>query len=655
MSMMQAQSLRDTLLAMPLPRLQEYVRLHKDDPYVVTMALSIANDKKKAATAQQGMAGRQPQPTVVDQQIAQMGPSAASMPEDVGIGQLPAQNMQGMAGGGIVAFDGGGEVPRFGGGGLTPQQLASLYELDPVLAAQAERGVLSEFAKSKISSLLSGARSAMQPSGGMLNPNIPLPTAEGVKGLLGKGAKVAGKLAGPAMAADLGLTALDLYNTPTEDIRKFYGYDQSDPSLLGDIAVRSRAALGMLNPFGDTSEGLRAIRQQRSAATQAPAAAPVPNYTQDLAPGMTAAAPLQTGEEKKALPEDKKAPPAAVPTAVPQVAAPRLNTAGIAALPTDTATIADELKKIQPAYPTALPEAQQKGIDELTKAEQALVDKNLADIEAEQKNRAPALKDFEKLLNDRKARIEGREKDLAPMALLQAGLSIMAGTSPYALVNVGAGATVGMEAYRKGADKLEEARDKMDEGFAKIEEVRRNESRMDAKELRQARMDAMRPQIEAKKLAINALNENWKLSITQATNIFNQMSQDRRTFYEQASQNVRAQLQADTSVTTANINAQTQRDVAGMPGANERLYSRLGNGDVAKGLKLFAESMGYGGDKTSLAALKDYTGPLGEAKLKKLEQGTPEERLTAMQIRNKLKELGGIGRIAPVNVDNALP
>jgi hypothetical protein len=40
------------------------------------------------------------------------------MPEDVGIGALPAPNMQGMAGGGIVAFGDGGEVERFQTGGV---------------------------------------------------------------------------------------------------------------------------------------------------------------------------------------------------------------------------------------------------------------------------------------------------------------------------------------------------------------------------------------------------------------------------------------------------------------------------------------------------------------------------------------------------------
>jgi len=126
---------------MELPQLQQYAALHKNDPYVVALALSIANQKKQMGAAQAGQAGMQPQPKVVDQQIAGM---AQAMPEDMGIGQLPAPNMQRMAEGGIVAFDEGGEVPRYQVGGipqvgqLSAQQLANLFAIDPMLAEEAE-------------------------------------------------------------------------------------------------------------------------------------------------------------------------------------------------------------------------------------------------------------------------------------------------------------------------------------------------------------------------------------------------------------------------------------------------------------------------------------------------------------------------------------
>jgi hypothetical protein len=98
------QAMTQTMSAMSPQQLQQYALLHKHDPYVVTMALSIANQKKQAMIAQQGQAGMQPQPKVVDSAIAQMA----------GIDQLHAGNMD-FADGGIVGYADGGEVRRFNG------------------------------------------------------------------------------------------------------------------------------------------------------------------------------------------------------------------------------------------------------------------------------------------------------------------------------------------------------------------------------------------------------------------------------------------------------------------------------------------------------------------------------------------------------------
>jgi soluble lytic murein transglycosylase-like protein len=97
------------LAKMPDQALQQYAAMHKNDPYTVTLALSESNRRKQMRMGAQG-AGAMPQPKVVDQDIAQMSPppQQQALPEESGIGQLPAQNMQNMAGGGIVAFDDGG-------------------------------------------------------------------------------------------------------------------------------------------------------------------------------------------------------------------------------------------------------------------------------------------------------------------------------------------------------------------------------------------------------------------------------------------------------------------------------------------------------------------------------------------------------------------
>jgi hypothetical protein len=152
--MLNVQNLTNTLSRMELPDLQKYAAMHKNDPYVVSLALSIANQKKQMMVGKAGQAGMPPRPKVVDQQIAQMvapppqqmaaAPQQQMLPEDVGIGQLPAQNMQNMAEGGIVAFDEGGDVPGYAGGTFTKkdpkQEFATKYRNAAVIAGQ-ELGV----------------------------------------------------------------------------------------------------------------------------------------------------------------------------------------------------------------------------------------------------------------------------------------------------------------------------------------------------------------------------------------------------------------------------------------------------------------------------------------------------------------------------------
>ena len=117
--MINVNQITSELAKMPDHALQQYAAMHKNDPYTVTLALSEANRRKQMRMGAQG-AGAMPQPKVVDQDIAQMSaPQQQALPEDSGIGQLPAQNMQGMAGGGIVAFDEGGDVPGYAEGVFT--------------------------------------------------------------------------------------------------------------------------------------------------------------------------------------------------------------------------------------------------------------------------------------------------------------------------------------------------------------------------------------------------------------------------------------------------------------------------------------------------------------------------------------------------------
>lgn len=102
--MINVNQITSMLAKLPDQSLQKYAAMHKNDPYVMALAVAESNRRKEMRAAGQGQMGVQQQPKVVDQDIASM---AAPMPEDQGIAQLPAGDMD-FADGGIVAFAGDG-------------------------------------------------------------------------------------------------------------------------------------------------------------------------------------------------------------------------------------------------------------------------------------------------------------------------------------------------------------------------------------------------------------------------------------------------------------------------------------------------------------------------------------------------------------------
>lgn len=100
--MINVQNISSKLASLPDQALKQYAEMHKDDPYVFSLALSESNRRKEMRSqAQQAM----PQPKVVDKELEDMDIRKA-LPEDLGIARIPVD--MNMASGGIVAFDDGG-------------------------------------------------------------------------------------------------------------------------------------------------------------------------------------------------------------------------------------------------------------------------------------------------------------------------------------------------------------------------------------------------------------------------------------------------------------------------------------------------------------------------------------------------------------------
>lgn len=147
------QNIMATLRSMPDAQLAQYAAMHKNDPFIFPLAFQESQNRKHVRAAEQAKGAGQEAPKVVDQDLAEMQPASQMLPEDVGIAQLPAQNIQGMAGGGIVAFEEGGRVQRFQNqgyvqedqmfnvlppgamGSVPPKAASETSAFDPIMAA----------------------------------------------------------------------------------------------------------------------------------------------------------------------------------------------------------------------------------------------------------------------------------------------------------------------------------------------------------------------------------------------------------------------------------------------------------------------------------------------------------------------------------------
>ncbi len=124
--MINVQNISSKLASLPDQALKQYAEMHKEDPYVFSLALSESNRRKELRSRTQQP---DPQPKVVDKELADMDVRKA-LPEDLGIARIPVD--MNMAGGGIVAFGDGGYVPTYKKDGLVDSKKVFVDQYGPV-------------------------------------------------------------------------------------------------------------------------------------------------------------------------------------------------------------------------------------------------------------------------------------------------------------------------------------------------------------------------------------------------------------------------------------------------------------------------------------------------------------------------------------------
>jgi hypothetical protein len=241
-------------------------------------------------------------------------------------------------------------------------------------------------------------------------------------------------------------------------------------------------------------------------------------------------------------------------------------------------------------------------------------------VKADQEEMGIAGLEREKRLKAKEAKLEKKESQNAGMALLDAGLAMMAGKSRHALVNIGQGAMVGTKRYREGAKEIEDARDKLDDAFSSLEDLRRGEKRGDLKDRREAEAKYQATIHENMDRVIKGLQTQYGISHNVAKSLLTANIQEANNLRDNA-----------TRITTANIGAGATMGAA-------RLRNKEGLAGLAlEKLKLARDRQGFLEQQKGAELLEKVEGAI-EKRIEnehKLDPYTPMTPQRANEIRTQ--------------------
>jgi hypothetical protein len=463
--MLDVYKITSVLEKLPDAALQQYASMHKQDPYVLSLAVEESNRRKRIRSAPQGQEQGQPPP--VNEQAVQ-----GMAPEDTGIAQLPAGNMD-FANGGIVAFADAGSVDA---SGVNPTGVDT---------ARARR---------------IAAERALQSYGLRQRKADPA------------GFAAAQQEYESAMQAERG--AMSQYQGQLQEQAPGIFGPITEPLTRSTSVRMPSGPPGTEEPMGPPA-GLAGL-----AASQQPPAPP-------------GAAP----------PAPPTAPPDAPPGSAGIGGGARIGTS----LRTPTPVSFDPAKSLQDAmgrFSFADPAAPDI---EAARADQ---ERRLTEAQSEYKAALPQGKAYERREAALKKEEEGttaKKDENLKMALINAGLGMMAGTSQFAAVNIGEGAKQGVKSYSEGKEKLEQAAEKRQELFDKIEEARRAEQRGDAEKGLQLRKELAQSDAQFRALKIQGVRDMFKVSADMA-----KATVDAQTALE------RQKMQAEAALRAASVSASSQ-------------------------------------------------------------------------------------------------
>jgi hypothetical protein len=485
--MVNIEKITSTLAKLPDESLQRYAMMHKDDPYIVALAVSESNRRKDMRAASQAQPMQQ-QPKVVDQAVAEMAAQQMpAMPEEQGIGALPVQ--MDFAEGGITGYASGGEVERYSGesGSFTGVPYA---DVPAGIAAIGVPAAIYQQASSLATRLGTSVSSVLARMGYDV-------AKAGASGLAGS-AKLG--VSGPGQAILAGGVPATQFATDVMAANPKLREAYSDNPMMGAMDPSGALAAAILDQAASGPE--KKITQPLQDRSPAPTAAQ----------GSTTYKPEDTsGMDRRLATPGATLPMAANITKKEGGGGGNRGTGGAGGAGGAGAGVSRATAPSSQSIEDRFLAAQKRLTDQANPyqaQEDALAaeqkkfaeDKYAATIERNEK--------FKDAFKGREGRIEERAKELEKskdtntgLAFLEAGLAIMATPGGLATA-IGKGAREGTAKYAAGIEKLRSAKDKLDEARDRMEELKLNRDEMSAKEEMEAKLGIQQTVISGKKDAL---------------------------------------------------------------------------------------------------------------------------------------------------------
>jgi hypothetical protein len=551
-------------------------------------------------------------------------------------------------------------VVRMSGGGV-PGYAAGVYNNSRFLAYLKQNGLTAKFAKGSedekkaildaFGDKTSGPQKAAAPAASTTAASTAAPTKEGA---LYKPAKAVGEAVKYGKGAVKGLPlvsgGIGAYQG-VSDLKEAGGF-YNDPNvptlekakqaglttLKAGLPIAGTAVGSLFSPAGTFVGGLAgtAASEYLDLETDALKAwkKANPQATPDQAKkAAVALAPAYDGPKLNASQAERAVTGQPTITAVPE-AKPDLNAGGLKdlipsvnaapskALSIDDATaLGDKFFNSKPRIAEINRQVLQEQMDTGRAKENSI-----ESLKAFNEKQGPAYAGYEAALKKEELQDATDKEKSGLQALFKGFLAMAAGESPNAATNIAKGAMSGLEDYSVAMKDLKKSAKERNKEMQFINQARRAEERGDFDKVQMYEDKANTANQASARFGIAAINDITNAGGKVSADIYN------TALSNTSRENIAA---AGERNATARANAQLRA-----PSAQMQLFSALGNGNIEKGLGIYANVMGPEA-KGDQAIIAKYSGPQGQIALQMLEAQGPEGKAQAELIRQVIKQSTG--------------